>query len=59
MMYTSGSFSCTQSSQHAHRFLQTVDIAEIFAGLLDTLSEGFLTLTHPNTRVVELCKSRQ
>ena len=47
------------SSQYANRFLQTVDIAEIFARLLDTLSEGLLTLTHPNTRVVELFQWRQ
>ena len=47
------------SSQHVHQFLQTVDISEIFAGLLDTLREGLLTLTHPNTRVVELFKRRQ
>jgi hypothetical protein len=46
------------SSQYA-KFLQTVDIAEIFARLLDALSEGLLTLTHPNTRVVELFKRRQ
>ena len=41
------------------QLLKTVDIAGIFARLLDKLSEGLFTLTHPNTRVVELFKTRQ
>jgi hypothetical protein len=34
--------------------LQTVGVAEISASLLDTLRQGLLALTHPNTGVVHL-----
>lgn len=36
------------------RYLQTVDVAEILAGDLDTLDHGLLGLTDPDTRIVDL-----
>ena len=42
-----------------NRYLQTIDIAEISAGLLDTLNECLLTLTHPNTGIVVLIQRCQ
>lgn len=36
------------------RYLQTVNVAEILAGDLDTLNHGLLGLTDPDTRIVDL-----